>query len=95
MSQATSNFILTGDSTDAVRAFRRAGEEYQRLLRQVRSAGVPKTGAGLPDRRTKQYKAIEQWIKDGGKLASTLPVTNERVTDVWQWPISVPEGEMG
>ena len=30
----------------------------------------------------KQYKAIEQWIKDGGKLASTLPVTNERVTDV-------------
>ena len=59
MSQATSNFILTGDSTDAVRAFRRAGEEYQRLLRQVRSAGVPKTGAGLPDRRTKQYKAID------------------------------------
>ena len=42
-----------------------------------------------------QYKAIGQWINEGGKMASTLPVTNERVVDVWQWPISVPEGEMG
>ena len=42
-----------------------------------------------------QYKAIGQWINEGGKMASSLPVTNERVVDVWQWPISVPEGEMG
>ena len=59
MSQATSNFILTGDSTDAVQAFRRAGEEYQRLLRQVRGAGVPKTASGRPDRRTKEYRALD------------------------------------
>ena len=59
MSQATSNFILTGDSTDAVRAFRRAGEEYQRLLRQVRGAGLKQTAAGRPDRRTKEYKALD------------------------------------
>tara|TARA_Y100001970_G_scaffold262055_1_gene345799 strand:- start:4913 stop:5653 length:741 start_codon:yes stop_codon:yes gene_type:complete len=40
-----------------------------------------------------QYKAIEDWIRSGGKIFSSIPVTNHRVVDVWQWPISVPEGE--
>ena len=42
-----------------------------------------------------QYEAIEVWLKEGGRMAASLPVTNQRVTDVWQWPISVPEGEAG
>jgi hypothetical protein len=28
-------------------------------------------------------------------MMSSLPVTNERVVDVWQWAISAPDGEAG
>tara|TARA_B100000749_G_scaffold218413_1_gene173356 strand:+ start:14431 stop:16413 length:1983 start_codon:yes stop_codon:yes gene_type:complete len=61
MSQATSSFILTGDATDAVKAFRRAGQEYQRLLKQVRgtAAGVPLTKEGRPDMRTKAARGVD------------------------------------
>lgn len=42
---------------------------------------------------TVQYKAIDSWVRDGGKLLSSLPVTNQRVVEAWQWPISIPEGD--
>ena len=42
-----------------------------------------------------QYAAIDQWLKEGGSMLRTLPVTNQRVVDVWQWPISSPDGEIG
>ena len=43
---------------------------------------------------TSQYKTVENWAKYGGKLFSTIPITNSRVTEVWQWPVSSPEGEI-
>ena len=42
-----------------------------------------------------QYNAIDQWLREGGSMMSSLPVTNERVVDVWQWAISAPDGEIG
>ena len=42
-----------------------------------------------------QYGAIDQWLREGGSMMSSLPVTNERVVDVWQWAISAPDGEAG
>ena len=43
---------------------------------------------------TSQYKTVENWAKYGGKLFSTIPITNSRVTEVWQWPVSSPDGEI-
>ena len=40
-----------------------------------------------------QYETVENWAKYGGKLFSTIPITNSRVTEVWQWPVSSPDGE--
>ena len=42
-----------------------------------------------------QYNAIDQWLKEGGSMMKSLPVTNQRVVDVWQWAISSPDGEIG
>ena len=44
---------------------------------------------------SEQYGAIDQWLREGGSMMSSLPVTNERVVDVWQWAISAPDGEPG
>ena len=43
---------------------------------------------------TLQYQTVENWAKEGGKIFSTIPITNSRVTEVWQWPISIPDGEI-
>ena len=38
-----------------------------------------------------QFKALETWITGGGaKLLESLPVTNSRQVDTWQWAISQP-----
>ena len=37
-----------------------------------------------------QYTSLETWIEVGKDMRSTLPVTNERVIDTIQWPISSP-----
>ena len=44
---------------------------------------------------SEQYGAIDQWLREGSSMMSSLPVTNERVVDVWQWAISAPDGEPG
>tara|TARA_B100001113_G_scaffold303561_1_gene263515 strand:+ start:1705 stop:2448 length:744 start_codon:yes stop_codon:yes gene_type:complete len=43
---------------------------------------------------TSQYRTVENWAKEGGKIFSTIPITNSSVTEVWQWPISTPDGEI-
>ena len=43
---------------------------------------------------TSQYRTVENWAKEGGKIFSTIPITNSRVTEVWQWPVSTPDGEI-
>ena len=43
---------------------------------------------------TLQYQTVENWAKEGGKIFSTIPITNSRVTEVWQWPVSSPDGEI-
>ncbi len=37
-----------------------------------------------------QYTSLETWLEVGTDMLSTLPVTNERVIDTIQWPISSP-----
>ena len=38
-----------------------------------------------------QFKALETWITGGGaKLLESIPVTNSRQVDTWQWTISQP-----
>jgi hypothetical protein len=38
-----------------------------------------------------QFKALETWITGGGaKLLESIPVTNSRQVDTWQWAISQP-----
>ena len=43
---------------------------------------------------TSQYRTVENWAKEGGKIFSMIPITNSRVTEVWQWPVSTPDGEI-
>ncbi len=41
---------------------------------------------------TAQFSAMQTWITEGGpKLLESLPVTNSRQVDTWQWAISLPE----
>ena len=38
-----------------------------------------------------QFNAMQTWITEGGpKLLESLPVTNSRQVDTWQWTISQP-----
>lgn len=38
-----------------------------------------------------QFNALQTWITEGGpKLLESLPVTNSRQVDTWQWAISQP-----
>ena len=38
-----------------------------------------------------QYNGLETWMSEGGpKLLESLPVTNSRQVDTWQWVISEP-----
>ena len=38
-----------------------------------------------------QFKGLESWVTGGGpKLLESLPVTNSRQVDTWQWVISEP-----
>lgn len=38
-----------------------------------------------------QFNAMQMWITEGGpKLLESLPVTNSRQVDTWQWAISQP-----
>tara|TARA_B100001079_G_scaffold23682_1_gene18224 strand:- start:881 stop:1636 length:756 start_codon:yes stop_codon:yes gene_type:complete len=40
---------------------------------------------------TVQFNAMQTWITEGGpKLLESLPVTNSRQVDTWQWAISLP-----
>ena len=43
---------------------------------------------------TSQYRTVENWAKEGGKIFSTIPITNTRVSEVAQWPISSPDVEI-
>ena len=42
---------------------------------------------------TDQYAGLENWLENGEKQVSKLPVTNSQVVDTYQWALSVPEGE--
>ena len=40
---------------------------------------------------SEQFKGLETWITGGGaKLLESLPVTNSRQVDTWQWVVSEP-----
>ena len=40
---------------------------------------------------TAQFNGLETWITGGGpKLLESIPVTNSRQVDTWQWTISLP-----
>ena len=40
---------------------------------------------------SEQFNGLETWITGGGaKLLESLPVTNSRQVDTWQWVVSEP-----
>ncbi len=50
--------------------------------------------AGVSPDATSHFAGNEYWFKNGGQLLSQLPVENTRVTDTWQWQISLPANPM-
>tara|TARA_Y100001958_G_scaffold38852_1_gene25528 strand:- start:482 stop:1228 length:747 start_codon:yes stop_codon:yes gene_type:complete len=42
---------------------------------------------------TEQYSSLGYWLKNSSEFWATMPATNTRVVDVWQWPISAPSSE--
>ena len=44
---------------------------------------------------SEQYSSLGYWLNNSSEFWATMPATNTRVVDVWQWPISEPSSGPG